>query len=61
MPLHVLTDPEVRELLLGLSHDDVLEMSRGMAEALHEYSTGDTNSACCADFQPERVAIRKKD
>lgn len=61
MPLHVLTDSEVRELLLGLSYDDVLEMSGQMAEALHEYSTGDTNSPCCASFQPDRVAIKKKD
>lgn len=60
MPLHVLTDSQVREICMGLSYDDVLALGRLQGEALHEYSTGDTNSPCCASYQPERIAIKKK-
>lgn len=61
MPLHVLTDAEVRQILLDLSYEDVIEMCRLLGEALHEYSTGDTNSPCCSSFQPGRTSIKKKD
>lgn len=60
MPLHVLTDAQVREICLGLSYDDVVSMGYAQGAALHEYSTGDTNSPCCASYQPEKIAIKKK-
>lgn len=45
---------------MGLSYDDVVAMGLVQGEALHEYSTGDTTSACCASYQPEKIAIKKK-
>ncbi|KAJ9663044.1 hypothetical protein H2198_001036 [Neophaeococcomyces mojaviensis] len=60
MPLHVLTDADVLRILLGLSYQDVVDLGHGLAEALHEYSTGDTNAPCCASFQPQRTVIKKK-
>ncbi len=60
MPLTVLTDADVRELLLTLNKDDLNEMQQNLAEALHSYSTGDTNSPCCSSFQPQRTVIKKK-
>lgn len=59
MPLTVLTDSDVRELLHSLSKEDVDELQQNLAEALHSYSTGDTNSPCCASFQPHRTVIKK--
>ncbi|KIX04228.1 uncharacterized protein Z518_07782 [Rhinocladiella mackenziei CBS 650.93] len=59
MPLTALTDSEVRELLLSLTKDDAAELQRNLAEALHSYSTGDTNSPCAASFQPARTVIEK--
>ena len=60
MPLTVLTDSDVREVLLTLNKDDLNEMQLNLAEALHSYSTGDTNSPCCSSFQPQRTVIKKK-
>ncbi|KAK4943821.1 hypothetical protein LTR10_016724 [Elasticomyces elasticus] len=60
MPLTVLTDADVRELLLSLAKEDAEELQQSLAEALHSYSTGDTNSPCCASFQPQRTVIKKK-
>ncbi|KIW76642.1 hypothetical protein Z517_09086 [Fonsecaea pedrosoi CBS 271.37] len=59
MPLTVLTDNDVRELLYTLTKEDIDELQSNLAEALHSYSTGDTNSPCCASFQPQRTIIKK--
>ncbi|EXJ61180.1 uncharacterized protein A1O5_11972 [Cladophialophora psammophila CBS 110553] len=59
MPLTVLSDSDVRELLYTLTKEDIDELQSNLAEALHSYSTGDTNSPCCASFQPQRTVIKK--
>ncbi|KAJ9614535.1 hypothetical protein H2200_002672 [Cladophialophora chaetospira] len=59
MPLTVLTDSDVREILYSLTKEDVEELQTSLAEALHSYSTGDTNSPCCSSFQPQRTVIQK--
>lgn len=59
MPLTVLTDRDIREILLGLNKEDALLLQTNLAEALHSYSTGDTNSACCASYQPSRTQVKK--
>jgi ornithine cyclodeaminase/alanine dehydrogenase-like protein (mu-crystallin family) len=59
MPLTVLTDSDVREILYSLNKDDIEDLQVNLAEALHSYSTGDTNSPCCASFQPQRTVIKK--
>lgn len=60
MPLSVLSDSDVREILLSLSTQDVVDLGLSLAEAMHEYSTGDTNAACCANFQPEQTVLKRK-
>ncbi|KAG6990944.1 hypothetical protein G7Y79_00060g092480 [Physcia stellaris] len=58
MPLTVLSDSEVRRLLLSLTQDEVLEMAHNLAEALHEYSTGtQETTGCCSSNQPQRISI----
>jgi ornithine cyclodeaminase/alanine dehydrogenase-like protein (mu-crystallin family) len=59
MPLTVLTDSDVRAVLLTLKKDDILELHHNLADALHSYSTGDTNSPCCSSNQPQRTVITK--
>jgi ornithine cyclodeaminase/alanine dehydrogenase-like protein (mu-crystallin family) len=59
MPLTVLTDSDVREILYSLNKEDVEDIQNNLCEALHSYSTGDTNSPCAASFQPNRTIIKK--
>lgn len=59
MPLTVLTDAEVRQILLSLKSDELVELAQSLGEALHSYSTGDTNSPCCSNFQPHSTVIKK--
>lgn len=59
MPLTVLTDNDIREILLGLSKDDAADLQANLAEALHSYSTGGTNSPCCSSYQPLRTVVKK--
>src|SRR6516162_7275838 len=60
MPLTILTDSDVRALLLTLTRDDILELQHSLAESLHEYSTGTQETGCCAAYQPPRVQIARK-
>jgi len=60
MPLSVLSDSDVRAILLDLSYEDVIDLQKSLGDALHEYSTGDTNASCCASFQPERTVLKKR-
>ncbi|KAJ4525062.1 hypothetical protein HRR78_003209 [Exophiala dermatitidis] len=59
MPFTVLTDAEVRKMLISLNKEDAEALQQSLAEALHSYSTGDTNSPCSSSFQPQRTVIRK--
>ncbi|KIW14774.1 hypothetical protein PV08_07559 [Exophiala spinifera] len=59
MPLTVLTEADIRTLLLSLAKEDAATLQRNLAEALHSYSTGDTNSPCSASSQPHRTIIKK--
>lgn len=60
MPLTILTDSDVRALLLELTRDDIVELQTSLAEALHEYSTGTQETGCCAAYQPMRTQIARK-
>lgn len=60
MSLSVLSDADVKAILHDLSYQDVVDLQNALGEALHEYSTGDTNAGCCASFQPARTTIKKK-
>ena len=61
MPLTVLTDSDVRTILLSLNQDDILNLQHNLAEALHDYSTGtEETTGCCSANQPQRIGIGKK-
>lgn len=54
----VLSDFEIRSLLLALSRDEIIRLQENLAEALHEYSTGTQESSGCASSnQPKRISI----
>ncbi|MCJ1311624.1 hypothetical protein MMC25_005297 [Agyrium rufum] len=58
MPLTVLTDANVRDLLFSLNREDILEFQENLKEALHDYSTGTQDSSpCCSANQPSRIAV----
>jgi ornithine cyclodeaminase/alanine dehydrogenase-like protein (mu-crystallin family) len=61
MPLTILSEAQVRSLLLSLTRDDVLALQQNIAEALREYSTGSQDQGCAASYQPQRTAITRKD
>ncbi|KFY07075.1 hypothetical protein V492_07473 [Pseudogymnoascus sp. VKM F-4246] len=57
MPLTVLTDADVCEVLESLTIDDAHALQKSLRKALHEYSTGTQGQAACAMHQPERTAM----
>ncbi|KAL6717643.1 hypothetical protein ACLMJK_005558 [Lecanora helva] len=58
MPLTILSDSDIRSLLLSLTRDDISSLQHNLAEALHDYSTGtqETTVGCSAN-QPHRIAV----
>ncbi|KAF2116057.1 hypothetical protein BDV96DRAFT_573261 [Lophiotrema nucula] len=63
MPLTILTDEEVRLLLLTLTKEDVLELQQSLADSLHYYSTSteEDHNGCCSSMQPLRTALKRSD
>jgi ornithine cyclodeaminase/alanine dehydrogenase-like protein (mu-crystallin family) len=63
MPLTILTDAEVRTLLLALTKEDIIELQQSLADALHYYSTSTENDSndCCSSYQPLRTALKRSD
>lgn len=61
MPLTILTDAEVRSLLLSLTKQDILDLQQSLADALHYYSTSTENDSndCCSSYQPLRTALKR--
>lgn len=57
MPLTVLSDENVKNILDNLTKEDVTTLQTAMRNAIHEYATGTTNSGACADNQPKRTVI----
>jgi ornithine cyclodeaminase/alanine dehydrogenase-like protein (mu-crystallin family) len=57
MPLTILSDTNVKNLLHTLTQDEVKGLQKSMRNALHEYATGTTNSGACAENQPDRTVI----
>ena len=58
MPLTVLSDADVHDLLWSLGKEDIEHLQNNLAEALHDYSTGtqETTTACSKN-QPSRMSI----
>jgi hypothetical protein len=61
MPLTVLSDLNVKELLESLTQADVEALQKSLRQALHEYSTGTQDDAACASQQPERMSHTSHD
>jgi ornithine cyclodeaminase/alanine dehydrogenase-like protein (mu-crystallin family) len=63
MPLTILTDAEVRSLLLSLNTQDIIELQQSLADALHYYSTSTENESngCCSSYQPLRTSLKRSD
>ncbi|KUJ21762.1 NAD(P)-binding protein [Mollisia scopiformis] len=57
MPLTVLTDANVKDILQSLDREELLDLQSSMREALHEYATGTTSSGASAANQPNRTVI----
>ncbi|KAH5288925.1 hypothetical protein HBI26_061220 [Parastagonospora nodorum] len=64
MPLTVLSDDDVRSLLLQLTKQDILDLQQSLADALHYYSTAteeDTGNGCSSSYQPLRTSLKRGD
>ncbi|KAI4943181.1 hypothetical protein J4E91_009621 [Alternaria rosae] len=64
MPLTILSDADVRTLLLQLTKQDILDLQQNLADALHHYSTSteeDDNNGCCESFQSAGTSLKTKD
>ncbi|KAK7183621.1 hypothetical protein DPSP01_009589 [Paraphaeosphaeria sporulosa] len=63
MPLTILTDSEVRTLLLGLKKQDILDLQQSLADALHYYSnsTDQDHNGCSSSYQPLRTSLKRSD
>ncbi|KAI9789239.1 MAG: hypothetical protein M1816_006248 [Peltula sp. TS41687] len=59
-PLAILTDNDVRALLLSLTKADIERLQDSLAEALHTYSTGTQDETACSSNQPHRTSIKLK-
>lgn len=63
MPLTILTDSDVRNLLLQLTKQDILDLQQSLADALHYYSTSteEDSNGCCSSYQPLRTSLKRSD
>jgi ornithine cyclodeaminase/alanine dehydrogenase-like protein (mu-crystallin family) len=63
MPLTILSDHDVRTLLLQLTKEDIHDLQSSLADALHYYSTSteDDHNGCCSMLQPLRTALKRSD
>lgn len=56
MPLTVLSDADVKEVLESLTRADVETLQQSLRKALHDYSTGTQENDACSSQQPERTS-----
>src|SRR6201999_709465 len=66
MPLTVLTDQNVKDLLHSLDQKNILDLQQSLADALHYYSANYEEDSvspngCAASYQPHRTAVKRKD
>jgi hypothetical protein len=57
MPLTVLGDSNVKQILNNLSKDEVETLQASLRHSLHEYSTGTNSSGAAAENQPKRTIL----
>ena len=58
MPLTVLTDNDVKDLLDTLNREDIQALQQSLRVSLHEYSTSIQDYGCAAKRQPQRTSIQ---
>ncbi|KAI4152565.1 MAG: hypothetical protein LQ340_002844 [Diploschistes diacapsis] len=62
MPLTVLSDKEISDLLHSLTKEDIERLQHNLAEALHSYSTRTQDeTSACSQNQPLRTSITTHD
>jgi hypothetical protein len=63
MALTILTDADVRKLLLQLTKQDILELQQSLADGLHYYSTTteEDSNGFCSSYQPLRTSLKRSD
>lgn len=59
MPLTILSQAQLRSLLLSLTREEIIELQHKLAESLREYSTGSQEQGCSSSYQPPRTAITR--
>lgn len=59
MPLTILSQSQLRLLLLSLTKDEIVALQHHLADALREYSTGTQEQGCSSSYQPQRTAITR--
>ena len=59
MPLTILSQSQLRSLLLSLTSEEIIGLQRNLAEALRQYSTGSQDEGCSSSYQPQRTAITR--
>lgn len=59
MPLTILSQAQLRSLLLSLTREEIIELQHKLAESLREYSTGSQEQGCSSSYQPQRTAITR--
>lgn len=58
-PLTILSQAQLRSLLLSLTSDEITTLQQGLADALRQYSTGSQDQGCSSSYQPQRTAITR--
>jgi len=57
MPLTVLSDSNVKQILNSLTKEEVETLQTGLRDSLHEYSTATNSSGAAAVNQPKRTVL----
>lgn len=60
MPLTILSQTQLRSLLLSLTRDEIIALQQNLSKSLQEYSTGNQENGCSATYQPQRTAITRR-
>ncbi|KAL4891669.1 hypothetical protein BDV59DRAFT_61950 [Aspergillus ambiguus] len=60
MPLTILSQSQLRALLLSLTRDEIIQLQQNLSKSLQDYSTGSQESGCSATYQPQRTAITRQ-
>ncbi|KAL5359643.1 hypothetical protein BJX96DRAFT_148824 [Aspergillus floccosus] len=60
MPLTILSQTQLRSLLLSLTREEIIALQQNLSKSLQDYSTGTQENGCSATYQPQRTAITRQ-